>query len=55
MGISPDNFLKGPLDCITQSGMIWEDDMQILELTGTKRYQNKDEEFGIYVTVEELE
>lgn len=46
-----DNFLKGPLDCITQSKMLWEDDMYITSLTGTKRYQENGEEFGIKVIV----
>ena len=46
-----DNFLKGPLDCITQSKMIWEDDVQITSLTGVKRYQDEGEPYGIKVKI----
>ena len=49
-----DNFAKAPLDAITQSKMVWEDDVQITELTCSKRYQNKDEPFGIKVIIRQL-
>ena len=50
-----DNFYKGVLDCITQAGMVWEDDAQVVELNGIKRYQQVDEQSGFKVTVKELE
>jgi len=50
-----DNFLKGPLDAITKVGMFWVDDVQVLDLRGKKRYQNKGEDFGMNITITELE
>ena len=46
-----DNFLKGVLDCITKSGMIYEDDKQITSLWGTKRYALPGEKPHIWVGV----
>lgn len=46
-----DNFLKGPLDAFTKQGMFWKDDVQVVELNGTKRYQEPDEEYGMEVTI----
>lgn len=50
-----DNYLKGPLDALTKAGMFWEDDIQVISLTGTKRYARQDEEFGMHITITELD
>ena len=49
-----DNYLKGPLDAITTVGMLWHDDIQIIKLSGTKRYQKPKEDFGMKITISEL-
>lgn len=49
-----DNFLKGPLDAITKTGLFWNDDTQVVKLEGSKRYQEKGEEFGMHVTIIKL-
>jgi len=49
-----DNYLKGPLDAITKADMIWVDDIQVISLTGTKRYQKQNEDFGMHITISEL-
>lgn len=49
-----DNYLKGPLDAITKIGMFWTDDTQIIGLSGTKRYQKSNEDFGMHITISEL-
>lgn len=49
-----DNFLKGPLDAITKVGMFWKDDVQVVRLVGSKRYQNKDEPYGMKIKITEL-
>ena len=46
-----DNLLKAPLDAITFTGMIWKDDIQILELSGIKRYQKEGEDFGTKIII----
>lgn len=49
-----DNYLKGPLDSLTKTGMFWHDDIQIIHLSGTKRYQKANEDFGMNITITEL-
>lgn len=49
-----DNYLKGPLDSFTKVGMFWQDDVQVIHLTGSKRYALPNEEFGMLVTITEL-
>lgn len=49
-----DNYLKGPLDAITKAEMFWEDDIQVICLSGTKRYQRTNEDFGMIITITEL-
>jgi Holliday junction resolvase RusA-like endonuclease len=49
-----DNYLKGPLDAITKSEMFWLDDIQVISLHGTKRYQKPNEDFGMKITINEL-
>lgn len=46
-----DNYIKSPLDAITYSKMIWNDDVQILKVTGTKRYQEDGEDYGTKITI----
>ena len=49
-----DNYLKGPLDSFTKVGMFWHDDVQVIHLTGSKRYALPNEDFGMRVTITEL-
>lgn len=49
-----DNYLKGPLDALTKCEMFWQDDTQVIQLSGTKRYQKKNEEAGMIITISEL-
>lgn len=49
-----DNYLKGPLDAITKVGMFWNDDTQITNLYGVKRYQKDNEEYGMKIDIFEL-
>lgn len=49
-----DNFLKGPLDALTKVGMFWKDDVQVIDLRGTKRYQETDEAFGMHLKITEI-
>jgi len=49
-----DNYLKGPLDAITKAEMFWVEDIQVISLKGTKRYQKPKEDFGMKVTINEL-
>lgn len=46
-----DNYLKSPLDAITYAEMIWDDDIQIVELHGYKRYQREGEEYGTKIKI----
>lgn len=39
-----DNYAKGPLDVITKSEKVWEDDDQVVALLTTKRYAEAGEE-----------
>lgn len=50
-----DNYLKGPLDALTKCEMFWEDDIQVISLVGTKRYARTSEEYGMHVTINELD
>jgi Holliday junction resolvase RusA-like endonuclease len=50
-----DNYLKGPLDAITKVEMFWKDDIQVIDLHGTKRYAKSNEEFGMHITIHELD
>lgn len=49
-----DNFLKGPLDALTKVGMLWVDDVQVVDLRGTKRYQKQGESFGMNLKITEI-
>lgn len=49
-----DNYLKGPLDALTKCEMFWKDDIQVITLSGTKRYQHKNEDAGMHITIKEL-
>lgn len=49
-----DNLLKGPLDALTKVGMFWFDDTQVIHLTGSKRYQEQTEAYGMKVIIIEL-
>jgi Holliday junction resolvase RusA-like endonuclease len=46
-----DNLAKAVLDAITHAKMIWKDDIQIVELNCTKRYQKDGEDFGTNIEV----
>lgn len=46
-----DNLIKAPLDAITYTGMIWKDDIQIVEVQGFKRYQEKGEAYGTKIKI----
>lgn len=50
-----DNYLKGPLDALTKAEMFWKDDIQVIDLHGTKRYAKANEEFGMHITITELD
>lgn len=50
-----DNYLKGPLDGLTKAEMFWKDDIQVISLTGTKRYAKANEDFGMHITLHELD
>ena len=49
-----DNYVKAYLDSITYAGLIWEDDIQVVELNATKRYQEEGEEYGAILTITQL-
>ena len=49
-----DNYLKGILDALVKCELFFKDDIQIIELKGTKRYQKSKEEFGMSITINEL-
>ena len=49
-----DNYVKGYLDAITKAGLFWEDDIQVIKLVATKRYQETGEDYGAILRVTEL-
>ena len=49
-----DNYAKGVLDGFTYAKMFWEDDIQVVGLYISKRYQLDGEDYGIRVKVERL-
>ena len=49
-----DNYLKGILDALVHCKLFFNDDIQIIKLTGTKRYQKSKEEFGMRISISEL-
>ena len=49
-----DNYAKGVLDGFTYANMFWEDDIQVVGLYVSKRYQLEGEDYGIRVKVERL-
>lgn len=48
-----DNFVKGPLDVMTDVGSFWDDDDQIICLAVTKRYADVGEPSGVHVYLKE--
>ena len=44
-----DNYVKGPMDSMTKHEGFWNDDDQIVHLEASKRYQKKDEKYGIKI------
>lgn len=50
-----DNFVKGPLDAMTDVETFWNDDDQITCLAVTKRYAEPDEPAGVRVYLKEVE
>lgn len=42
-----DNYVKGPLDSLTEAGAFWDDDDQIVLIIASKRYAEPDEEPGV--------
>ena len=46
-----DNLIKAPLDSITHAKMIWKDDIQIIEISAIKRYQEKGEDYGTKIII----
>lgn len=49
-----DNYVKAYLDSITYAQLFWVDDIQVTELVASKRYQKKGEEYGAFITVQQL-
>lgn len=49
-----DNFMKGPLDCITYNCIVWKDDTQVSEITATKRFTEANESNKIKIKIKEL-
>ena len=49
-----DNYTKAYLDSITYAGLAWEDDIQVVRLIATKRYQKDGEDYGAILTIREL-
>lgn len=50
-----DNYAKAYLDAITKAKLFWEDDIQIVKLVARKRYQNQGEEYGAFISINEIE
>lgn len=49
-----DNYVKAYLDSITYAQIAWDDDIQVVHLDATKRYQEQDEEYGALLTIEKI-
>lgn len=49
-----DNMEKAVYDALTYAKMIWHDDIQIVENSNIKRYQEKGEAFGTKITITEV-
>lgn len=49
-----DNYVKAYLDSITYAQLAWADDIQVVELIATKRYQDDTEEYGAILSIEQL-
>jgi len=49
-----DNYAKGYLDGITYAQLFWDDDIQVVKLNITKRYQEEGEDYGAKITIEQL-
>jgi len=49
-----DNMVKAIMDAITYSGIIWKDDIQVLKIKASKRYQKEGEEHGTHVKVKRV-
>ena len=49
-----DNLVKSPLDSITYTGMVWHDDIQIITIHATKRYQEKGEDYGTKIRIKKV-
>ena len=48
-----DNFVKGPLDSMTQAEKFWDDDDQVVVLVASKRFAEKNEKHGIRIRYRE--
>lgn len=49
-----DNYAKGYLDSITYAQLFWVDDIQVVKLNITKRYQEEGEDYGAKLRIEQL-
>lgn len=49
-----DNLAKGPMDAITDWGMLWEDDVQVCLLIVAKRFVDSTEEDGVHYSYHQL-
>lgn len=45
-----DNYIKGPLDVMTETGTFWHDDDQIVKLKAVKRFAKAGETSGVRIT-----
>ena len=50
-----DNYVKAYLDSITYAQLAWEDDIQVVDLKATKRYQENGEDYGAKLTITRIE
>mgnify|MGYP001599558396 CR=1 FL=1 len=49
-----DNYVKAYLDSITYAQIAWEDDIQVISLKASKRYQEDGEDYGAKLTINRL-
>lgn len=49
-----DNYEKAYYDSITYAGIAWDDDVQIVSNTTSKRYQEEGEDYGAKITITQL-